>query len=82
MAYLTAGLTLLMNGVGSTPSLWTYTTTDAHTAVDEAAYFSDAVNRGMKAHDLVMVVDTDSTTATLHAVNVTTLTTINPATLA
>lgn len=82
MAYASSGLTLLMNGVGSTPSLWTYTNTDAHGTVAGAGYFTDAANRGMKIHDVVIVVDTDSTTCTIHAVNVSNITSINAATLA
>lgn len=82
MAYAASGLRCISQGVGAAPSLWTYHTTDAHTDVDAAAYFTDAAIYGMKAHDIVIVVDTDSTTCTIHAVNTTTITTINAATLA
>lgn len=82
MAYTSATLQLLQNGTGSAPSLWTYTNTDAHATVAGAGYFSDAANRGMKAHDFVMVADTDSATGTLHVVNVSNITSVNAATLA
>ena len=83
MAYATTNPPAqLVQGIGSAPSLWVYKSTDAHTDVDAAGYFTNAANLGMKAHDVMIVVDTDSTTCTIHGVNVTDVTTINAATLA
>ncbi len=66
MAYATAGLKLLVAGMGAGPALWYYITNDAHTDVDAASYFSDATDRGLKDNDLVIVVDEDTGTTTLH----------------
>jgi hypothetical protein len=68
MSYATSGLRLVSAGVGSGPSMWVYTSADAHTAVDETDYFSDGKARGMKASDVVIVVDTSADTTTLHHV--------------
>lgn len=80
MAYTTATLNLLVAGQGAAPALWTYTNTDAHTDVDAAGYFTDGANKGLKANDVMLVVDTDTNTATLH--QVLNATTISAATLA
>lgn len=66
MSYATAGLKLLVSGVGSGPSVWYYKSDDAHTDVDAAGYFSDALQRGMKDNDIVFVVDEDTGTTTIH----------------
>lgn len=80
MAYTPATMNCSARGIGGSPSIWTYTTTDAHTAVDAAGYFSDGVAKGLKANDIVFVVDTDSATTTVHgAIDATS---INVATLA
>jgi len=80
MAYTTATLNCVVPGVGGSPALWIYTTTDAHTAVDAAGYFTDGAAKGLKANDVVIVVDTDSATTTIHgAIDATS---INVATLA
>jgi hypothetical protein len=69
MAYTTATLNCIGGGVGSCPQLWVYTTTDAHTDVDAADYFSDGTAKGMKVNDVVIVVDTDTNTCTTHMVS-------------
>ena len=68
MAYSSAGLKLLVSGVGGGPAVWYYISNDAHTDVDAAGYFSDAANRGMKDNDIVIVVDEDTGTTTIHHV--------------
>ena len=80
MAYTSATLNLVISGQGIAPSVWTYTNTDAHATVAGAGYFSDGANKGLKANDIVFVVDTDSATATMHGVL--NATTVNAATLA
>jgi hypothetical protein len=68
MAYSNTGLRLLVPGVGDGPALWIYSSTDAHTDVDAAGYFSDGADFGLKANDVMIVVDTDSATTTIHGV--------------
>jgi hypothetical protein len=62
------GLILLKTSVGNGPNLWLYNTTDAHTDVDAAGYFTDADAQGMKVGDIVIVADTDAPTVTIHRV--------------
>lgn len=69
MAYATAGLVLLVPGVGSGPAVWYYKSDDAHGDVDAAGYFDDATERGLKDNDIVIVVDEDTGTTTLHHVS-------------
>lgn len=69
MSYAATGLRCLvprMGGAGT--ALWVYTSTDAHGAVDAADYFSDALDRGLKAEDIVFVIDTATPTITIHTV--------------
>ena len=80
MAYSTGTLVLAVSGQGISPSIWTYTNVDAHTDVDAAGYFTDGANKGLKANDVMFVVDTDTYTATMH--HVLNATTISVATLA
>ena len=69
MSYATSGLRLLAAGVGSAPSLWTYTSTDVHTDVDAADYISDGSARGLKVGDFMMVRKSSATIGgTLHTV--------------
>lgn len=79
MGYANTTLRCLVTGVSGGPSLWTYSTTDAHTDVDAAGYFSDGATFGLKAGDFMIVLDTDTHTTTLH--EVTSATTISAATL-
>lgn len=65
--------------IGTGPTLWIYSDTDAHTDVDAAGYFTDGADRGMKAGDVMIVVDTDTNTCTIH--HVLNTTTISAATL-
>jgi len=80
MAYSTGTLVLAVSGQGISPSIWTYTNTDAHGTVAGAGYFTDGANKGLKANDVVFVVDTDTYTATMH--HVLNATTVSAATLA
>lgn len=68
MSYANTGLRCLVPSVGGGPSLYTYTSADAHTDVDAASYFSDGVKFGMKANDVVIVVDTNAPSCTIHRV--------------
>lgn len=70
MAFAAAGLKGIALGIGSGgPTLWVYTTTDAHTAVDETDYFTAMETYGMKLYDPVIVIDTDTSTTTVHHVS-------------
>lgn len=80
MSYSNAGLRCLVPRIGSGPALWYYSSTDAHTDVDAAGYFTDGATFGLTANDVMIVVDTDSATTTIHGVA--SATTINAATLA
>lgn len=71
---------LMVPGVGGASSLFQYSDTDAHTDVDAAGYFTDGADLGMKANDIMIVVDTDTYTCTIH--HVLNATTISAATLA
>lgn len=67
--------------VGSGPALWIYNSTDVHTDVDAANYFTDGHALGMRVGDMVMVGKTSATIgATLHYVQ--TVTTGGAATVA
>ena len=56
MAYDKAGLNLIGGGskAGSAPQIWSYTSTDAKTAIDAASYFDDASDL-LKVGDLIYV---------------------------
>lgn len=57
-------------GMGSGPSLWIYNSTDVHTDVDAADYFSNGDALGMKIGDCVIVQKTSATLgSTLHYVS-------------
>lgn len=83
MAY-TAGTNypqLIVPGVGGSPNLWYYAhATDPHTDVDASGYFTDGAKFGLKANDVMIVVDIDTATCTIHRVS--SATTIDAATLA
>ena len=82
MTYSATTLNQVTPRIGGGPALWIYSNTDAHTAVDESGYFSDGEARGMKVNDVVIVVDTDTSTCTVHMVSaVSTSATIAAATL-
>lgn len=57
-------------GLGAGEQLWIYSSTDVHTDVDAADYFSNGDALGMKVNDVVIVVKTTATVgATLHVVS-------------
>ena len=66
MAYATSNPPkLLVGGMGDgQPSLWVYASTDVHTDVDAADYFSNGDDLGMKVGDLVLVSKTSATIGT------------------
>jgi hypothetical protein len=80
MSYSNTGLRCLIPALGPGPAIWYYSSTDAHTDVDAADYFADGATFGLKANDVMLVVDTDSNTATIH--KVTSATSVAVATLA
>lgn len=70
MAYTPLTMKRIAGGIGASgPSIWTYTTADAHTAVDATDYFSDGQNKGMHVYDIVHVIDTATPTITTHYVS-------------
>lgn len=72
---------LWIPAIGAGPALWYYAhATDAHTAIDEVDYFSDGAKYGLKANDVMIVLDIDTATCTMHIVL--NATTIGAATLA
>ena len=50
----------MVPGVGGGPAIWVYQSTDVHTDVDAASYFSNGGRLGMKPGDIVFVQDTDT----------------------
>ena len=87
MAYATTNPPKLMvAGMGGAPSWWNYASTDVHTDVDAADYFSNGHALGMKVNDVVIVTKTTATVgATVHTVSAVTTggaATIAPAILA
>lgn len=49
---------------GSGPALWTYTSTDVHTDVDESGYITNGDELGMKVGDIVFVSKSAATIGT------------------
>jgi hypothetical protein len=83
MAYVagTNAPILLVPGMSGGPNLWYFAhATDPHTDIDASAYFSDGAKFGLKANDVMIVIDIDTATCTIHRVS--SATTIDPATLA
>jgi hypothetical protein len=73
MAYVTTNSPkCILSGFGGSPSIFVYTSGDAHTIVDDAGYFTNGKAIGMKLGDIVYVVNDTAAayTATLHAVSV------------
>lgn len=70
MAYATTNPPICVaQGVGAAPAQWIYASTDVHTDVDAADYFSNGSALGMRVNDVVTVVKTTATIgATLHVV--------------
>lgn len=70
MAYATTNPPrLVFDCGGDGQALWTYASTDVHTDVDAADYFSNGDALGMRVNDVVMVTKTSATVGTtLHTV--------------
>lgn len=51
---------LLAQGVGGARKVWFYASTDAPSAVDASGYFTNGWDLGMRAGDIIFVVDTDA----------------------
>lgn len=64
MAYTSANLNQMVSGIGSGPSWWNYVSTDVHTDVDAADYFTDGHARGMRVGDVVLVSKSSATIGT------------------
>ncbi|RVH21439.1 hypothetical protein [Sinorhizobium meliloti] len=87
MAYSTSNPpNMVCQSVGAAPAQWIYASTDVHTDVDAADYFSNGSALGMRVNDVVIVVKTTATIgATLHVVTAVTAggaATVSPAILA
>lgn len=68
MAYATTNPPqLLIPGIGDAPSVWLYSSVDAHGTVEGAGYFTNGVDLGLKANDVMIVVDTDGAACTIHS---------------
>jgi hypothetical protein len=77
MAFAASGLLLMKGGTANGPSLWYYTSTDAHATVEGAGYFA-GMGRGtgslltnveMKVNDVVIAIKTNATIeVTIHTV--------------
>lgn len=71
----------LTESIGTGPCLWVYTSTDVHTDVDAADYFSNGHALGMRVGDVVIVNKSTATIGTtMHYVQ--TVTTDGAATIA
>lgn len=65
MAYATSNPpALIAGGVGSGPRIWTYSSVDAVTLVRVAGYFTNGYALGMRAGDIVLVLDNDASPLT------------------
>lgn len=87
MSYATTNPPVCMTGrIGTGPALWIYTSTDVHTDVDAADYFSNGDALGMQVGDVVIVSKSSATIgSTLHYVSTVTAggaATVEPAILA
>lgn len=87
MAYATTNPPIcIIPRIGAGPAVWVYNSTDVHTDVDAADYFSNGDALGMKVNDHVIVGKTTATVgSTLHMVSAVTAggaATITPAILA
>lgn len=66
MAYSTSNPPrLIAQGFAGGPGLWQYASTDAIATVAGSSYFSNGDDLGMKKYDMVHVINTSSTLATM-----------------
>lgn len=70
MAYVTTNPPVCVTPrMGSGPALWMYNSTDIHTTVAGAGYFTNGYDLGMKVGDMVLVGKTSATIgSTIHYV--------------
>lgn len=68
MSYANTGLRCVTTGFAGSNAVFVYQSADAHTDVDAAGYFTDGVSFGMKVNDVVIVIDTNTPTTTVHRV--------------
>lgn len=69
MTYATSNPAVCMvPRIGAGPAMWVYRSTDAHGDVDATDYFTNGAALGMKVNDIVIVLDTDAPSATIHMV--------------
>ena len=68
MSYNGDNLHLKVPSAPGGSQIWVYSSADAHGDVDAANWFSDGVTRGMRAEDIVFVIDTATPTLTMHTV--------------
>ena len=68
MAYSSTNPPALRSQAIAGPREWVYASTDASTAVATLGYFTDGVERGMRAGDRVEVRNTSAGTVTSHLV--------------
>lgn len=64
MAYTAANLNKMVDAIGAGPSWWNYVSTDVHTDVDAADYFTDGSAKGMAVGDVVLVSKSTATIGT------------------
>jgi len=71
MAYATTNPPkLLVPRIGDGIALWIYSSTDVHTDVDAADYFSNGDALGMQVNDVIIVSKTSATVgSTIHTVS-------------
>ncbi len=75
MAYSTSNPPCLISqGIGGFWRTWVYKSTDAVTAVRVSGYFTDGWKLGMRAGDVIFVVDTDASPITMQVAIVTSAT--------
>lgn len=75
MAYSTSNPPFLLSqGIQGTGSVWMYRSTDAATAVRVSGYFTDGYDLGLRAGDVVFVVDTDASPIAMQIMIVTSAT--------
>jgi len=80
MAYATSNPPILISqGIGGVGKMFFYASTDAQADVDAAGYFTDGYDRGMRAQDHIIAVDTDASpiASSLHMVNAATSTSVD-----
>ena len=70
MAYATTNppRMALKMGIGSAPTLWMYSSADAHATVDASGYFTNGHALGMRDGDLCFVYDTGNKIWSAHTV--------------